>query len=150
MKYVGCLAAASLLAFACPATAEIACYIEMEGRQVDLSGVCEGTQDPAFVAFPEMQSSLMVHGMQNALAWQNSQWQASQQVTLSLTHVGKAAANDVTLTLRGEQFDANGAVETVEYQQVSIGQVPARSTGDIVVEFSFVPDNCVLETIVWN
>lgn len=151
MKYLLGLVAIASTYFVMPAAqAEMACYMEMENRQVDLTAVCDGSQSQSAIAIPEFQPGLVVYGMQNAQVWHDRQWQRSQHVSMRMVNLGDAAANNVTLTVRGERHGDAGQVEQVEFRTITIDQVPARVTGNVTVEFSFIPDNCQVTAMVWN
>ncbi|MEO0757824.1 MAG: hypothetical protein AAFY78_13240, partial [Cyanobacteria bacterium J06648_16] len=101
MKYSLVFAIASALFLVRPASAEMACYINMSddltGQPVDLTGLCDGSQPQSDIAFREFQPSLMVYGMQNAAVWEDNRWQRSNQVSMRVVNSGQAAANNVTL-----------------------------------------------------
>ncbi len=151
MKYFSLGVAIAATVFAVPAArAEMACYMELAERQIDLTAVCDGSQLQSSIAIPEFQPSLFTYGMQNAQIWQAGQWQPSQQVSLQVVNLGEAAANNVTVVVQGERHNAMGQVEAVETQTVTLTEVPARVSGQLNIEFSFIPDDCRLVSIDWN
>ena len=160
MKISMIAACASLVtAFMAPhaAKAADACYINMGGRHVNLTGICQGGRaegssiyDATIHHIPVGAANLVVYGVECSWSWRENQWQEQESLAGKIGNVGSAAAHNITVTLRAEEIDESGAVIQTEVREILIPEVPAQMVANFEAEFSFIPDHHVVENIEWN
>lgn len=134
-----------------------ACYIDMGGRQLNLTGICQGGRDPGSTIYDSTihhvlrgEANLMVYDVECPWTWSDNRWVEQEALAGRIGNVGTAAAHNVTLRLRGEVVDENGDVVQSEVREVLLTEVPSQMVANFEIEFSFIPNRHIVENIEWN